>query len=294
MNFKDFKYQHIERWDTDEVQYLKDSDELYLEPKIDGTNGVIAFEDGKIITCSRNRFIDESDDNQGFAKYINSLDTFKEFFSKEENQKYIIYGEYTVKTTYTVEDVYFKKFFIFDVYNRETKKYLSPEEYQKILPDFPLVPFIKIIPSEVENIKTEYVKFSKFLLSDKFEHGEGFVIKDFSDRKNQYGRKTWAKVLFEKPLKEKKDVMEIIFEKFFTDAFIKKEYLKYKEQRPEDFEDGKIKDKLKFKLCSIISNEFIKEEAANIIFKCRFPIINWTELRENLIKTVEEYLNTHL
>ena len=112
MNFNDFKYQHIERWDTDEVQYLKDSDELYLEPKIDGTNGVIAFEDGKIITCSRNRFIDEGDDNQGFAKYINSLDTFKEFFSKEENQKYIIYGEYTVKTTYTVEDVYFKKFFI--------------------------------------------------------------------------------------------------------------------------------------------------------------------------------------
>lgn len=195
MDFSKVKYQHIERWDTEETQYLKNSKELYIEPKLDGTNGVVCYDSDKneIRVCSRNRFISVDDDNQGFAKYITENNLFKDFYSKEENRKYIIYGEFTCRTTYTVDKKYLKQFYIFDVYNIENKKYLKPEEYSELLPEYNKVPFAKVEVKDIENVKDSFKDFSKFLLPENFEHGEGFVIKDFSDSVNQYGRKTWGK-----------------------------------------------------------------------------------------------------
>ena len=44
MEFKDFKYMHVEHWDTDEVLHLKDSEVLCVQPKLDDTNCFVDYE----------------------------------------------------------------------------------------------------------------------------------------------------------------------------------------------------------------------------------------------------------
>ena len=74
----------------------------------------------------------------------------------------------------------------------------------------------------------------KFLLEDSFEYGEGYVIKNY-DAVNKYGRQVWAKILNEKPSIQGKDLFSEIRNKFFTDAWIDKETIKYIEKFPMEF-----------------------------------------------------------
>ena len=91
------KYQHVERWDTDEVLYLKDCKELIVQPKLDGTNGVVTYvkEYDELVVGSRNRVLSVNNDNQGFAQYIEeNREKYLKYFRKHPDD--ILYGEFLI------------------------------------------------------------------------------------------------------------------------------------------------------------------------------------------------------
>lgn len=289
MEHKEFKYMHIEHWNTDEVMYLKNSKNLAVQPKIDGTNCFIAYEDGKIVVGSRNRFITPEDDNQGCAKYIyeNLYDKLLAYFKEYPDS--ILYGEFTIIHTFKVKPEYLSKFYIFDVFDRKINSYMVPSSLES---DFGL----DIVPTEIiwdadkisdlpKYIQENCKKLGKFLMEDSFETGEGYVIKDYSNPTNKYGRTCWAKVLNEKPKVQGKNLWEKIRNDFLTDAWIEKETLKYLERNNlteiDHFE----------KYANILTNEFIKEECANIVIKYKYPSINFQQLKVIIRDILKEFNN---
>lgn len=287
MEFENVKYQHVERWDTDETEYLKNSEELFIQPKLDGTNGLLAFENGKLLIGSRNRFITIDNDNQGFAKYIeDNKDRFLNYFN--EHPTHVLYGEFLINHVFKVKPVYVKNFYVFDVYDRVERKYLYPDEYTKFLDinNISYVPTYHAVNKDIESLcKNDLKDFGRFLLEDSFEMGEGFVIKDFNpNHANRYGRITWAKILNEKPHEAGKDLFSMIREKFFTDAWIEKETIKYNER----FQNEKFNF---MKYSNLMINEFIKEECANIVIKFKYPRISFQELKVFLNNILKEYID---
>lgn len=288
MEFNDLKYMHVEHWDTDEVMHLKNSEVLSVQPKLDGTNCFVAYENENIIIGSRNRFITPEDDNNGCAKYImkNLYDKLLAYFKVNPNN--VLYGEYLINHIFKVKPEYLNRFYIFDVYDKSTNEYRQPKSTEENfgLDTVPTLPFENRSDFK-EFILRDLKEFSKFLMEDSFENGEGFVIKDYNNPRNKYGRICWAKVLFEKPKFEGKHVAGKDFwlslrEKFFTDAFIEKETIKY-------LENNNLTEIDNFnKYANIVIAEFIKEEIANIVFKFKYPKINFQELKVFLTKILKE------
>lgn len=288
MEFKDLKYMHVEHWDTDEVMHLKNSEVLSVQPKLDGTNCFVAYDNENIIIGSRNRFITPENDNNGCAKYImeNLYDKLLAYFKVNPNN--VLYGEYLINHIFKVKPEYLNRFYIFDVYDKSTNEYRQPKSTEENfgLDTVPTLPFENRSDFK-EFVLRDLKEFSKFLMEDSFENGEGFVIKDYNNPKNKYGRICWAKVLFEKPKFEGKHVAGKDFwmslrEKFFTDAFIEKETIKY-------LENNNLTEIDNFnKYANIVIAEFIKEEIANIVFKFKYPKINFQELKVFLTKILKE------
>ena len=288
MEFNDLKYMHVEHWDTDEVMHLKNSEVLSVQPKLDGTNCFVAYDNGNIIIGSRNRFITPEEDNNGCAKYImeNLYDKLLAYFKEYPNN--VLYGEYLINHIFKVKPEYLNRFYIFDVYDKSTNEYRQPKSTEENfgLDTVPTLPFANRSDFK-EFVLRDLKEFSKFLMEDSFENGEGFVIKDYNNPRNKYGRICWAKVLFEKPKFEGKHVAGKDFwlslrEKFFTDAFIEKETIKY-------LENNNLTEIDNFnKYANIVIAEFIKEEIANIVFKFKYPKINFQELKVFLTKILKE------
>ena len=65
------KYQHIERFGTDEVLGIDDGLN-YIFPKIDGTNSSVWLDEGVITAGSRNRELTLDKDNAGFCAWVSN------------------------------------------------------------------------------------------------------------------------------------------------------------------------------------------------------------------------------
>ena len=124
MEFKDVKYMHVEHWDTDETEYLKENPLLTVQPKLDGTNGVIVceFSDSGISVKagSRTRFVTLENDNYGFAKFVKENENlFKDLAEEVKDtcscKTVVFYGEFLINHKFLVKEEFLKKFVIFDV-----------------------------------------------------------------------------------------------------------------------------------------------------------------------------------
>lgn len=314
IDFKDVKYQHVERWDTDEVQYLKSCKTLTVQPKIDGTNAVIICELDKNGQCinvqagSRNRFLTPDDDNEGFAKWvILNKEKFETAASKivrsfvkpariDPNDSYeqfvVFYGEFTKKGKFHVRPECMHNFYVFDVkiYTNEAGKlrqeWFCPEKFADVFLKTAIdrVPSIIDFDTTLLNEKGEewlldYLKwFSLFIMANGFETGEGFVLKDYGDATNQYGRKVWAKIVYGKPNCPKANMYDSILSNWFSEEYLEKEYCKYLEKFPKESPVNVQK------FANLTAREFIKEETANIVFKFKFPEIDFANLFGKLTK----------
>lgn len=287
-----FKYQHLERWDTEEVQYLKEVETLTVMPKIDGTNGGVHFDKDGISIWSRNRKLSVGSDNEGFCKFVldhkEEFEVIRDYILRtfENVTRISLFGEFTKKGTFTVSKKYFHKFCLFDILiSYENKvEYFDPNSFE--LPKFEniiVVPSIKVSVNEVEKLTETHKEFSKFLLDEYYSHGEGFVIKDYTNHKNRYNRTTWAKILFKKIRVEgKKNLYEEILENWFDDEYLDKEFIKYMDNFKEPLNKNKF--------VNIVVREFFKEEISNIIYKYKFPLIDTLELKNLLNKKASDYL----
>lgn len=190
-------YDHIERLGHSEVSGIEIGI-VHVFPKLDGTNGSVwADTEGNLRCASRRREIEPGDDNAGFAAWVQFNDPEATALRRLalEHPSLIFYGEWMVPHTLKTyrEDVW-RRFWIFDVYDRLQHAYVPFEEYAPGLSGLDIIePLCTIVhPSEDQLLRQ--VEMNTYLIADGAGLGEGVVIKNYAWR-NGYGRQPWAKVV---------------------------------------------------------------------------------------------------
>lgn len=132
-----------------------------------------------------------------------------------------------------------RKFYVFDVYDKEQEKFLEYDAYQPLLEQHKLtyIPCIKKIKNgSWENFLAE-AKACRFGLPDEDPRpGEGIVIKNYN-WVNRFNGVTWAKIVngefkddfhakMGAPTHENKSAAATIADKACTESLIDKEYAK--------------------------------------------------------------------
>ena len=295
------KYQHIEKLDRDEVEGILDNSNVYVFPKIDGTNGCLFLDaDGNLRAGSRNRVLSLSDDNQKFYATALKHPEYASYLKKFPN--HILYGEWLVKhTVKTYDDSAWRKFYIFDVFEfdeeTEVGRYLPYSEYVPELEEFGIeyIPYLKILDHPASSEVVALLNENHYLMPDKNCIGEGLVIKAY-DYRNKYGRPTWAKVVAEEffdtkeKLRAKNHRIKGNFEAktaedYITDSVIKKEYAKILNDHP----DAK-KPELIGRVLNAVYEAFLVEDLVTVVRKNKGCTINFKMMRKNSDNRVKEVL----
>lgn len=194
------KYPHVERHGTPEVDGIEVG-ECFVFPKLDGTlASSFLGEDGFIQAGSRNRHLSLDADNFDFLKWVKTQESMLaplwKFF-QEFGWKYRLYGEFLVPHSFKAyRDNVWRRFWIFDVLNHETGKWVPYDEYSAILESFELdfIPPLAKVKNPTNEQLLKLVNANTFLVKDGEGPGEGIVIKRY-DFINKYSRTTWAKMV---------------------------------------------------------------------------------------------------
>lgn len=105
-------------------------DEIVIQEKVDGSNAAIAYdaETNKLVAFSRKHELRYDMTLNGFWNWVQTLDV--EPFKKYPN--YVFYGEYLVAHTIRYLPEAYKKFYFYDVYDRENECYLPQVTVKKL------------------------------------------------------------------------------------------------------------------------------------------------------------------
>lgn len=235
MNTEFKEYQHIERIDTEEVAGILE-EECYIFPKLDGMQTSVWY-DGETLRCGlhhKELTPENEKDGRGFWSYVFTSSKYHLFFMKHPN--YRLFGEWLVRHSTVYALLAHDKFYIFDVMDTETGRYLPYEEYIKLLRPF-LLDYIPVIckhtnPS-IEQLKEIAETKTDFCIPGEGCLGEGIVIKRY-DFVNKYGSVTWAKLVNMQPegmrntqravKTDAGPVEEYLVEKYCTEHIIQKVY----------------------------------------------------------------------
>lgn len=290
------KYQHIERFGTDEVQDIE-LGICYLTPKIDGTLGTLWLDDeGNLKAGSRNRELTLENDNQGFYKYVLNDDRFINYLRRHPNHR--LFGEWLVKhslTTYRKDA--WRKFYIFDVVldKEDGFEYLIYETYKPLLEEFNLdyIPPLCIIKNGSYEKFVDWLDKNIFLIEDGKGVGEGIVIRNYNFY-NRFGRQTWSKIVRSEfkelhtktmgapELNGKSMVEEEIVNNFCTEALIEKTYSKIINEQ-----DGWRSQYIP-RLLETVFYDLINEETWHILKKFKNPTINYKTLKHFTTQKIKE------
>jgi hypothetical protein len=295
MEFK--KYQHIERFGTDEVDGIE-LGECFVFPKLDGTNSSVWLDsEGNVKAGSRTRELTLEKDNAGFYAYVLEQDNLKQYLIKHPTHR--LYGEFLVPHSLkTYRDDTWRKFYIFDVCidtEGDSVEYIPYDIYQSMLEEFSLdyIPPLAKIKNASYDYFVKALEKNNFLIEDGKGVGEGIVIKNYSFY-NKFRRQTWAKVVTNEfkekhvkamgcaVLEAEKMIEERIVNDFCTSAFVEKEYAKIVTEK-EGWQSRYIPE-----LLGRVFSELIKEESWNFVKKYKYPKINFKTLNALVIQRIKE------
>ena len=287
------KYMHIERLSSPETAGLLDG-ECYIFPKLDGSSGVVWFEDGEVQCGSRNRHLtNDQSDNNGFAEYIHSQQKFRDFFKEFPNMR--LYGEWLIPHSLrTYRDDAWRKFYVFDVFieSEDIYGWLPFEKYQSLLEEFDIdsIPPLAIISHPTEDDLNKILDLNTYLIKEDSGVGEGIVIKRY-DFLNQYRRTCWAKIVKENFKSKPKPVVaglapdiEVesrIANNFVTQSLIDKEVAKIEN------ECGGWDSKHIQRLFNTIFYCIVKEDMWDIVKKYKYPQISFKKLMEMTVREIK-------
>ena len=198
-------YLHLERLGKTEVDNILNG-EVKITAKLDGCNSCVwADENGRIHYGSRKREISIEDDNAGFAAWMKSDNDEAILLIRacQANPNWIIYGEWSVGKVGAIKK-YLKEaqntLWIFDIYNRETEKYLTWDELEAALIVYDLIDYrVKLLATLTNPTLDDIIKIANentFLLDNTDTLGEGVVIRR-DNYVNCYGRYAVAKYVRE-------------------------------------------------------------------------------------------------
>jgi len=297
------RYPHLERFGNSGVQDIEFG-VTHIFPKLDGTNASVWCEDWNleegaciISTGSRNRELTNSDnDNAGFKQYVQSYkQPFWKFFQNVHHLNYILYGEWLVPHTIkTYREDAWRRFWIFDVYDRSTGKFLPYEVYQSLLETYGLdyIPCIKKFKNgSYDNFLHEAQNNSHFLLPEGSK-GEGIVIKNY-DWTNKFQQVTWAKIVLNEfkdkfhatmgaNLQEVGSPAQVICDFACTPHLIEKEYAKIVN------ENGSWSNHFIPRLLHTVFYSVVTEELWDGLKKINYGSVNFQELKALCIQKVKQ------
>lgn len=233
------RYPHLEKLGNVEVENIE-LGETYVFPKIDGSNASLWNVDGDFFAGSRNRILTFENDNAGFMNTLLRTEygeAYKKMLTTYPHLR--LYGEWLVPHTLTgYREEAWRRFYIFDVMDQNTGKFLSYEEYLPLVDEYGLdfIPCYKKIRNGDSSMFLKEARDIRYLLKDEQPYGEGVVIKNYS-YSNCFGRQTWAKLVLTE-FKEQHVAAgdppeagticneEIIVDACITEALVAKEYAK--------------------------------------------------------------------
>ena len=280
-------YMHVERLGTDEVDGILNG-KVSVTTKLDGSNYCAYISDGELKVGSSKRLITPDDDNQGCATWVYAQDNYKKYFEKYPN--HVIYGEFLIKNHIKdYEATAYKKGYVFDVFDVETKKWLPYEEWTKYVEEFDItyIPAIAILNNPTEQDIYDLLDKTTYLHNGMA--GEGLCI-HAPNFKNKWGRTIWAKVVRGEYLKQKHTKLEKmpnqlehdIVEKYITEDFVEKEYCKIVNDM------GGWSSKYIGRLLGSIYHTFIVEESWNFVKKFHNPVIDFNVLNKLVVEKVKD------
>ena len=299
MNFR--KYQHIERFGTDEVLGI-DIGTNYVFPKIDGTNASVWLgDDGELRAGSRIRELAVDNDNAGFCAWAMKQDNLVRFVKAHPNVR--LYGEWLVPHSLrTYRDDAWKRFYVFDVSFEigEDAELVSYDRYQPMLEEYGIdyIPPIAVIRGGTYEAFIRLLEKNVFMIQDGKGAGEGIVIKNYEYRNKQH-RQVWAKIVTNEfkerhakvmgapVVKTEAMVEQEIVDQFCTEAFVSKEHAKIVVEK-----DGWQSQYIPMLLGRVFS-ELVKEEIWNIVKAHKMPTVNFKTLNTLVtakVKTVKREL----
>lgn len=193
------RYDHLERFGHPECRSIE-LGRVYVFPKLDGTNASVWLDSNGQVQCgSRNRVLTPERDNHGFCAWVNSDDDKAVALVSllQACPNLVVYGEWLVPHTLRSyrEDAW-RRFWIFDVFNHLTGRYLGFDDYSPamIADGLDVVAPLCVIsyPSKAQLLAQ--VETNTYLVQDGAGVGEGVVLKRY-DWTNAYGRQPWAKLV---------------------------------------------------------------------------------------------------
>ena len=291
-------YQHIEKLGNKEVEGILKG-KCSIQPKIDGTNGVVWLgDDGIIHAGSRRRDLTLDNDNAGFYNTVIKDDNIRKYLL--DHKDHYLYGEWLVPHTiryYHPES--WKHFYVFDIFSYD-RGYIPYDEYSKELDKYGIsyIPEIISIDNPTMEDLTKYLKETKYLIPED-KMSEGIIIKNYEYR-NQYGRCTYAKIVAEeffntksilrmknheaKDKTSEKDIVTMML----SEPLIRKEFAKIKLAYPDA-----RRQELIGRTLNTIFHVFIHEELLDYIEKKK-PLINFYYLKKECDERVKEVLRSEL
>lgn len=180
--------------------------EIYITPKLDGTNACVYYENGEVKAGSRKRAINVDSDNAGFALWVKTSKSdeaiaLRDFFVGEY-ENWIIYGEFGAGSVATIKRYIpgtASQLWIFDVYNIQEQKFISRKDWEPVLVncglDAWIVPIMATLINPNVNQVVEYLDQNHFRLAeDDPEPGEGIVIRNENYR-DKFGKYIITKIV---------------------------------------------------------------------------------------------------
>lgn len=289
------KYMHLERYGNEEVDGIEQGT-TYVFPKLDGTNAQVWLnEDGTIGAGSRNRTLSIENDNAGFMNWAVEQKGLIEFFKSYPDLT--LYGEWLVPHSLkTYRDDAWRKFYIFDVYNRRTEQFFSYDTMKQILDEYELdyLAPIAIIKNGNREHYEKCLDKNVFLIKDGMGVGEGIVIKNY-EWQNKFGNTVWAKMITNNfkeihhkemgaPIIGGETLEEKIVNDYVDAHLIGKVVAKIQLDNGDDiFENKDIP-----RLLQTVFYDLVNEELWNIIKKHKNPKIDFAYLQRLTITKIKE------
>ena len=294
------KYQHIERFGTDEVENINIG-KCYIFPKIDGTNSSCWLNaDGELRCGSRNRELTLEKDNAGFYAAMIKNENIINYLKTHPNHR--IFGEWLVPHTLkTYRPDAWRKFYVFDVAidNDELERgleYIPYDIYAPMLEEFGIeyIAPLRIVKNGDYEYFIHCLEVNDYLIEDGKGVGEGIVIKNY-DFYNRYGRQTWAKIVRAEFKEKNRSVMgapeteKIMFEEKIADQYVT-EALVHKEYDKIRVECNGWSSKYIPRLLNTVFHVFIEEEMWHILKEYKNPTINFKTLNTFVIGKIKRVM----
>ena len=287
------KYMHLERYGNEEVDGIEQGT-TYVFPKLDGTNAQVWLnEDGTIGAGSRNRTLSIHNDNAGFMNYIITDDRIKSFL--EIYPDCTLYGEWLVPHSLkTYRDDAWRKFYIFDIFDRDRQYFYNYEMIKLVLDQFGLdyLAPIAIVKNGTREHYEKCLDKNVFLIKDGMGVGEGIVIKNY-EWQNKFGRTVWAKMITNsfKELNHKEMGAPVIGGETLEEKIVAEyvdTHLIDKVIAKISNDEGGWSSKFIPRLLQTVFYDLVNEEMWNIIKKYKNPKIDFAYLQRLTITKVKE------